>query len=153
VHKTTFPINSYVLVKPEVEPANKLDAPWLGPYLITERFERREGDVYRCLHLSTNREFDFRVDRLNPFYFDDAATLHETATLDNQQYEVESVVRHRFVGAHTVNNLQLEIKWLGYDELQWQHYNDSNTGLKEVDVVHEYLRRTRLAKFIPAKFK
>ena len=151
--KTSFPINSYVLVKPEVEPADKLTPPWLGPYLITERFERREGDIYRCLHLSTNREFDFRVDRINPFYYDDDATLRQIAMLDQQQYEVELVARHRFVGAHIARNLQIEVKWLGFDELRWQQFSDSSTGLKEVAVVHEYLRRNKLARFIPSKFK
>jgi hypothetical protein len=149
--KTTFPIHSYVLVKPEVEPTNKLAPRWLGPYLVTHRFDRREGDVYRCLHLSTNREFDFRVDRINPFYFDNDAVLNETAQLDNEQYEIESVLRHRFNGTNTAKNLQLEIKWMGYDEPQWQQY--SQNGLNEVELVHEYLRRHKLARFIPNKFR
>jgi hypothetical protein len=149
--KTTLPINSYVLVKPEVNPTNKLALRWLGPYLITQRFNRREGDVYRCLHLSTNREFDFRVDRINPFYFDNDAILHETAQLDSEQYEIESVLRHRFNGSHAAKNLQIEIKWMGYDEPQWQQFNQG--GLNEVDIVHEYLRRHRLTKFIPQKFR
>ena len=149
--KTIFPIDSYVLVKPEVTSNNKLAPQWLGPYLITQRFERREGDVYRCLHLSTNREFDFRVDRLNPFYFDDDAALHEIAQLDNEQYEIESVLRHKFDGQQTAKNLQLEIKWIGYDTPQWQNFNQG--GLNEVDIVHEYLRRYQLTKLIPHKFR
>jgi hypothetical protein len=149
--KTTFPVNSYVLVTPEVPSANKLAAPWLGPYQILQRFERTEGDVYRCLHLSTNHEFDFRVDRLNPFYFDDDAVLHDTAQLDQEQYEIEAIVRHRFNGTHTAKNLQLEIKWIGYDETEWQQYSEG--GLNEVGIVHEYLRRHNLAKFIPPRFK
>ena len=151
ISKTIFPVSSYVLVKPEVAPTNKLAPQWLGPYLITQRFERREGDVYRCLHLSTNREFDFRVDRINPFFFDDDAALHETAELDNEQYEVESVLRHKFTGLQTAKNLQLEIKWIGYDTPQWQNFNHG--GLNEVDIVHEYLRRYQLSKLIPHKFR
>ena len=34
--KTVFPIDSYVLVKPEVPSDNELTAPWLGPYQITK---------------------------------------------------------------------------------------------------------------------
>jgi len=151
--KTIFPVSSYVLVKPEVEPVDKLAPRWLGPYLITQRFERREGDVYRCLHLSTNKEFDFRVDRINPFYYDDDAGLHETAMLDHEQYEIEAVISHRFIGTQTAKNLRLVIKWLGYEETQEQDFGDSTTGLKEVGVVHEYLRRHKLTKFIPDKFK
>ena len=139
------------MVKPEVDPTNKLAPRWLGPYLITQRFNRREGDVYRCLHLGSNREFDFRVDRINPFYFDNDAVLHETAQLDSEQYEIESVLRHRFNGSHIAKNLQIEIKWMGYDEPQWQQFNQD--GLNEVDIVHEYLRRHRLTKFIPQRFR
>ena len=106
--KTVFSIDSYVLVKPEVSLTNKLAPPWLRPYLITDRFER-QGDVYRCLHLNTNKEFDFRVDRLNPFYFDD------------------------------------------YDDTQWQPFMEGD--LNNVDVVHEYLRRNKLSKYIPTKFR
>jgi hypothetical protein len=149
--KTTFPINSYVLVEPEVPPTNKLSPKWLGPFQILERLERPEGDVYRCLHLSTNKEFDFRVNRLNPFYFDDDAVLHDTAQLDHEQYEVEAVVHHRYNGAHTAKNLVLDIKWLGYEQTEWQAYSEG--GLNEVDVVHEYLRRHNMAKYIPPRFK
>jgi hypothetical protein len=149
--KTIFPINSYVLVKPETEPSDKLAPRWLGPYLITERFERKEGDVYRCLHLSTNKEFDFRVDRLDPYYTYDETSLHETATLDNEQYEVESIIRHRFNGSQSATNLQLDVKWLGYDQTGWQPY--IGNGLNEVGTVHDYLRQNKLARFIPSKFR
>jgi hypothetical protein len=40
---------------------------------------------------------------------------------------------------------------MGYDEPQWQQFNQG--GLNEVDIVHEYLRRHRLTKFIPQKFR
>jgi hypothetical protein len=151
--KTVFPLNSYVLVKPEVPSDNKLTAPWLGPYQITKHFERREGDVYRCLHLATNREFDFRVDRLKVFLYNDEDVLHNTALLDKQQYEVETVLRHRFKGAQTGKNLEVEIKWLGYTEPQWQPYGTGSATLSEVGIVHEYLRQHNLHKLIPTRFR
>ena len=149
--KTTFAVHSYVLVQPEVKPNDKLAPQWLGPYQILEHIEKREGDLYRCLHLSTNREFTFRVNQLNPFYFDDDAVLHQTAQLDHEQYEIEAVIQHRYNGSHTIKNLQLEIKWMGYDETEWQNYSEG--GLNEVDVVHEYLRRHKMVRFIPPRFK
>ena len=149
--KTTFEVHSYVLVQPEVPPNDKLAPQWLGPYQILELIERREGDLYRCLHLSTNREATFRINQLNPFYFDDDAVLHQTAQLDQEQYEIESVVQHRFNGPHTIKHLQLEIKWIGYEKTEWQNYSEG--GLNEVDVVHEYLRRHKMVRFIPPRFK
>ena len=115
------------------------------------RFARQQGDVYRCLHLSTNKEFDFRVDRLEPYYTADETSLHDTAMLDNESYEVESVLRHKFIGPRTVSNLQLEIKWLGYQQPEWQQYNAN--GLNKVGIVHDYLRSHQLAKFIPQGFR
>jgi hypothetical protein len=149
--KTVFPVQSYVLAKPEREPTSKLAPQWLGPFQITQRFERREGDVYRCVHLSTNKEFDFRVDRLEPYYTYDESTLHDTAMLDDESYEIESVLQHRFVGSQSSSNLQLEIKWLGYDSPEWQPF--SGNGLNAVGVVHEYLRQHKLSRFIPARFR
>ena len=149
--KTTFAVHSYVLVEPEVKPNDKLAPHWLGPYEVLKHIERREGDLYRCLHMSTNREFTFRVNQLNPFYFDNDAVLSETAQLDHEQYEIEEVIKHRFNGTPSAKNLQLEIKWIGYDETEWQNFNEG--GLNEVDLVHEYLRRYKMTRFIPARFK
>jgi hypothetical protein len=151
LNKTVFPVDSYVLVKPEVEPINKLAPRLLGPYLVEERFTRSEGDVYRCLHLSTNRQFDFRVDRLEPFFTYDETALHRTAMLDNESYEVEKVLQHTFDGHKSAKTLRLEIKWLGFDEPQWQPF--TGNGLNEVGVVHDYMRLNKLATFIPRKFQ
>jgi hypothetical protein len=149
--RTVFPVDSYVLVKSERGPTDKLAPRLLGPYLVEERFERPEGDVYRCLHLSTNRQFDFRVDKLEPFFMYDESVLHRTAMLDDESYEVESVTDYTFDGkSETAKNLQLCIKWLGYEETTWQSFD----GLQEVGIVHEFLRShgKALAKFIPKKF-
>jgi hypothetical protein len=150
--RTVFPIDSYVLAKPEREPTNKLAPRLLGPYLVTDRFPRGEGDVYRCLHLSTNQSFDFRIDRLTPYFTFDESSLHKTAMLDDESYEVEAVIAHRFNGPATAKHLQLRIKWLGFDDPQWQNYISTDGGLKEVGIVHEYLRSRQLARLIPARF-
>jgi hypothetical protein len=150
--KTVFPIDSYVLVKPEVAPTDKLAPRWYGPYLITERFSRQEGDVYRCLHLSSNKEYDFRVDRLEPYYTYDDTAIHQTAMLDDESFEVEAVLAYEFDGPHKASNLKLEIKWLGYHQPEWQKFS-GKTGLSSVGIVHEFLRRNGLSRFIPAKFR
>ena len=150
--RTIFPVDSYVLAKPEREPTSKLAPRLLGPYLVTDRFPRGEGDVYRCLHLSTNQSFDFRVDRLTPYFTTDEASLRATAMLDDESYEVEAVLDHRFRGQTTAKNLQLHIKWLGYEETQWQNYISTGCNLNEVGIVHEYLRSHQLARFVPARF-
>jgi len=71
--------------------------------------------------------------------------------LDDESYEVEAVINHRFLGKNSAANLQLEVKWLGYDQSEWQPY--SGNGLNAVGVVHDYLRQHRLSRFIPSKFQ
>jgi hypothetical protein len=151
--KTIFPDHSYVLAKPEVGPADKLTPPWLGPYQITSRLERPEGDVYTVVHVATNQQFDFRVDRLKQFDFDPNLTrTYDTAAMDFQGDIVESVLGHKFTGAHTASNLQLRLKWLGAPEVDWYPFSDS---LADVGIVHEYFRRhpQKLSKFIPSKYQ
>jgi hypothetical protein len=151
--KTIFPDHSYVLAKPEVGPADKMTPPWLGPFQITSRLDRPEGDVYTVIHVATNQQYDFRVDRLKPFDFDPQLTRpFDTAAMDFQGDIVESVLAHRFVGPHTAKNLQLRIKWLGSPDVDWFPFSDS---LADVGIVHEYFRRfpTKLVKFIPTKYQ
>ena len=111
---TIFPDNSYVLAQPEVGPANKLSPIWLGPYQIIERYSRQEGDVYRVVHLATNKQFDFRVDRLKLFEFDpNFVDPTQVAILDANLYIVEAIIRHRKTGANSLNSLEIFVKWLG----------------------------------------
>jgi hypothetical protein len=150
--KTVFPLDSFVLAKPEAGPVDKLAPRWLGPYKVVQKFERPEGDIYRCLHLSTNQEYDFRVDRLDPYYSFDESGVRAAADLDNEAYEVETVLQHRFAGAaKTKQTLQLYIKWLGYEAPTWQPYIGND--LDKVGICHEYLRRHGMSKFIAARYQ
>ena len=49
-----------------------------------------------------------------------------------------------------VNTLQFEIKWLGYDDSynSWEPWKN----IRDVAVVHDYLRTNNLGKLIPKKF-
>jgi hypothetical protein len=143
--KTVFPIDSYVLAKPEKGPDEKTSPRWLGPYVILERMSRDQGDIYRCQHLSTGKIFDFRIDRLEPYYTYDDSNLHDVA------YEVETVLDHRFNGEHKPAFLQLRVKWIGYHEPSWEPFRGN--GLDKVGIVHEYLRSHRMISYIPQQFK
>ena len=148
-NKTIFAEDSYVLAKPEAGPTDKLEPPWLGPYQIISRLDRPEGDVYTVIHMATNKQYDFRVDRLKQFDFDPHLTRpFDAAALDFQGDVVESVLGHKFSGPHTAENLRLKLKWLGDPNIDWYPFTDS---LSEVGIVHEYFRRfPKLEKFIPS---
>jgi hypothetical protein len=149
--KTVFPLQSYVLARSEVGPDNKLSPRWLGPYVVLNRLYRPEGDVYTCQHLSTGRTFDFRIDRLEPYFTYDESSLHDTATLDSEAYQVESILQHRFNGSHSPACLQLYVKWIGYTEPSWEPFRGNE--LDKVSHVHTYLRAHRMSSYIPKKFK
>jgi len=147
---TIFPDNSYVLAMPEIGRANKLSPTWLGPYQILERYSRPEGDIYRVLHLATNKRFDFRVDRLKIFEFDpNFLDPIQVAVLDDNTYIVESIIKHRKNGINSITNLDLYVKWLGYPEPTWNPASD----FKDNAIFHEYCRRNRMITLIPAKYK
>jgi hypothetical protein len=148
---TIFPDNSYVLAMPEIGRANKLSPTWLGPYQIVERYSRPEGDVYRVVHLATNKRYDFRVDRLKLFDFDpNFVDPTAVAILDDNMYIVESILKHRRIGGvNLISNLELHVKWLGYPEPTWNKASD----LKDNAIFHEYCRKNRMISLIPAKYK
>jgi hypothetical protein len=149
--KTVLPIKSYVLAKPEAGPENKLSPRWLGPYVILERQIRAEDDVYTCQLLSSSKIFDFRIDRLDPYYTYDESTLHDTASLDEEAYEVEAIIRHTHTGVIGPATLKLWVKWIGFPVATEEPYRGN--GLDKVAIVHEYLRRNKMTSYISSKFK
>ncbi len=167
--KTVFPPNSYVLAKAETGPTDKLSPPWLGPFIIEQREDRREGDVYTCRHLGTQEVFTYRIDRLKPFYFESEADLLRASLLDDHQFEIEAIMDHRFSSSNdsqsekTTSNskkrrkdapqLELKVKWLGYDEPTWEPFKGTDSSLESVGLVHEYLRRHKMSDRIPQRFR
>ena len=144
-----FPLNVYVAVAREVP--DKMKPTWLGPYLIVHREPRLEGDIYTCRNTATGKDQDFRVERLRIWDHDENdVTPDEVVHMDQQAFIVEAVLDHRFNGHKTAANLQLLIKWLGYEDPEWQTYE---TSTRKLGLVHDYLRQHRLARFIPSVFK
>ena len=148
---TVFPIRSYVLVQPENGPTDKLSPRLLGPYQIIEKYSRKQGDVYECQHLATNKIESFHVKLLTEYKFDDSSNLIDAATHDSEYFLVEMVLNHRFKNKDkSTKNLELLIKWVGNDLPEWQPYS---TTLKKVEKVHDYLYNNRLATHVPTAFK
>jgi hypothetical protein len=125
INKTEFPIQSYVLVQPEQGPADKLSPRLRGPYLVLHKRVRKEGDVYTCQHLSTNKIEDFHVKLLTSFNYDDTKTNPlEVATHDDEYHIVEAVLEHKFKNkGNKTRDLLLKIKWLSEDSPEWVSYD------------------------------
>jgi hypothetical protein len=112
---------------------------------------RKEGDVYTCQHLSTNKIEDFHVKLLTSFDYDDTKTNPlEVANHDDEYHIVEAVLEHKFKNkGNKTRDLLLKIKWLSEDSPEWVSYDT----LKKVEIVHDYLYNNRLATHVPNAFK
>ena len=121
---------------------------------------REEGDVYTVLDLVTNKELSFHVKLLHPFQYDVMRTsIEEVATVEKQFFTVENVVTHRWKEEQLAmtqkgqnsNNLELLIKWAGYDIPEWNRYDDAS--IKKVQEVINYLELHNLKHLIPQQFR
>ena len=160
---TVFPINSFVTAaweNDEHRPPTKLHNVRRGPFRVLQKLTREEGDVYIVLDLVTNKEHTFHVKLLHPFHYDETKTnIEEVATVEKQFFTVESVVSHRWKDnelaktqkGQTPNNIELQIKWAGYEIPEWNRYNDAS--IKKVQVVIDYLEQNNLRHLIPPQYR
>jgi hypothetical protein len=100
------------------------------------------------------------VKLLHPFQYDPNRTdIVEVATVEKQFFTVESVLAHRWRNKNvaqdrkgqTTDNLELQIKWVGYEIPEWNRYNDAS--IKKVQVVMNYLEHNNLNHLIPRHFR
>jgi hypothetical protein len=160
---TEFPINSFVTAayeNDEHRPPTKLHPRRRGPFKILKKISREEGDVYTCLDLVTHKEHNFHVKLLHPFQYDVLRTnVEEVANTEKQYFTVESVVSHRWNNpelaltskGRLAKNLELEIKWLGYDKPEWNRYNEAS--IKKVKEVIDYLDQNNLSYLTPIQYR
>jgi transposase InsO family protein len=147
---TEFPINSYVLVNYENEDKkapSKLHTYLRGPLRVVSI----QGSVYTLQNLVTNKLEDFHVSLLHPFVYD--ATRDNPRLIaqhDEDFFDIERIIEHRFTGeksdAKKKSNLELKILWTGYAVADWQSWSKD---LAKNRIVHEYLERHKLKRFIP----
>jgi hypothetical protein len=151
-------VGSIVLVhyeNDERKPHNKLDPILRGPYKVISvdtREQQQRGAIYTCRHLATNKVEDFHVTLLQPFNYDpEVVDPIQIAMVDQQLYEVGQVLDHVFEGSgpQTKTNLKFHIQWKGYDVPTWEIY----AAVSKVELVHNYLKKNKLAKFIPSAYK
>jgi len=160
---TEFPINSYVTAayeNDEHKPPSKLHPRRRGPFRVISKTQREEGDVYTCQDLITRKNHDFHVKLLHPFIYDNMRTnLVEVATRENQYFIIEKVIGHRWKDPQKAlsrkgqipSNLELHIKWQGYEEPEWNRYDEPS--IKKVHQVIQYLKDNTLQHLIPPQLR
>jgi len=152
--KTEYAIGDYVLIAYEKDghkPPSKLHPILRGPCRIVNKVSRSEGDIYTVQHLDSTKLEDFHVKLIRKFHHDarfvDPISI---ATSDNQTFEVERILNHRFTTKKQIkSSMEVLVQWVGYKETTWEPYANVAT----VAIFHEYLRKHGLARLLRDGFK
>ena len=154
ISELNFPINSYVLVVPEISPKSKLHTVLLGPLRVVSKQTRgNKPSIYTCEDLITSKLQDFNVKLLRPFHYDsERVNPIQIALSDRQEFVIERVISHNFnpIDSKKPSDLYFTIKWIGENE---PTVDEPWSNVNGIGVVHDYLIANKMRTYIPAKYK
>jgi hypothetical protein len=145
---TVYPPNSFVLVKYRKRlPPTRLHTNWHGPMRVISN----NKSIHTLLDLITGKEKEYHVYDIKPFEFDPLKTdPTDVARHDYLEFFVERVLSMSG-NPKRLNSLRFMIKWVGYDETH--NSEEPWKNLRDLEILHTYLRDNGLEKIIPVKFK
>jgi len=146
---TSYDIGEYVLVAyPETllgdRPPNKLMPLRKGPMKVIDK----DIDAYTVLDLVTRRAEVIHLSRMFPFLCDATKIDPENIALrDREEFVVGEILDDTIDLSLPTKLWKFLVLWKGYDiqEASWVSWNN----LKEVGVLHQYMRTKRLGRYIP----
>jgi transposase InsO family protein len=148
VKPTEFAHGSYVLVKYRAgAPPTRLNMYWRGPLKVISNNQSE----YLLFDLVQNKQKSYHASDMKPFIFDPLQTDPlDIARRDYLEFFIEKVL-DMTGDPNKVTTLKFLIKWLGYDDTHnsWEPYKE----VRDVEVLHTYLRTNNLSKIIPKKFR
>ena len=144
----TFPSGTFVLVQdPEGTNKPKLLPPHPGPYEVMGHVR----DGYEVRNLVDNGVKPVHISRLRKFRYDPIHTDPvEVALQDNEEFVVEKILGHQG-NINDKTNMRFLVQWKGYGEESnsWEPWYDQGTGLRDNEVLHQYLREHKWGFAIP----
>jgi hypothetical protein len=145
---TVYPPNSFVLVRYRTgSPPTRLHTYWHGPMRVLSN----NKSIHTLLDLITGKEKDYHVYDIKPFKFDPLKTdPTDVERHDYLEFYVERVLSMTG-NPKRLHSLRFMIKWVGYDETHNSEEPWSN--LRDLEILHTYLRNNGLQRIIPLKFK
>ena len=149
--KTVYRVGEYVYVElPKsaygTARKEKFDVERKGPFRVT-RVD--EDDMYLIMNTNSGREEPHHVKRLSPAEFDeDRDDPAELARRTEMLWVIERVISHRGK-FEKKKELFFKIKWMGYKEPTEELW----AKVRDTEELHAYLRRKKLERWIPDKFK
>ena len=144
-----FRPNSFVLVQyPKtvmgIRAPTKLHPHWKGPMRVISN----KGAEYTLRDLVQDKNISVHISRLKEFEYD---PLHHDplaiAAKDNEEDEVESIIRHHTGNPKRKTSMDFLVRWKGYDESEdlWLPWSELRTN----NALHTYLRQNGMEKLIP----
>ena len=109
------------------------------------------GSKYTLKNLVTDKNEDYHISKLKPFYFDptkfDPTAI---ANKDQQMVIVEDILDMRGNPKYK-KELYFLVKWKGVDEREntWEKYSN----LRDNEILHRFLISNKLKRLILRKFK
>ena len=148
---TEYAEGSYVLLRfPDDDihkgSMGKLKLPLKGPMLVS----RVNGDKYTLQDITTGKNHEVHISRLQPFFYDDTKyDPSDIARKDLDEEEVELVLDHT-THVHK-SKMEFRVRWTGYDEshdlwLQWRYLRDNPK-------LHKYLFNNGRQNLIPREHR
>jgi hypothetical protein len=145
---TEFPINSYVLVAyPHTRMGQRPPIKTMTPYRGPMRVILCHDSTYLIQDLVTQKTEQVHVSLLKKFEYDPTLVDPvEVAMHDTKEYVVESILGH--TGSFDdKSTLKFQVRWKGYGPQDDTFEPWDN--VKHNIYLHEYLRRNKLARYIP----
>ena len=134
-----FEAGQYVVILWNVKPAGKLKPKWRGPLQVIRQESTR---TYVCLDLISKKEIDVDIGNMKLFHLERATDPIDIAIVDKDEYRVDHIVAHRFIGKRkgnkTYGSFQYRIRWEGYDPKDdtWEDYKT----IKDTEAFELYSR-------------
>jgi transposase InsO family protein len=145
---TTYSPDSFVLVRyRKGAPPSRLHTNWRGPMRVISN----NKSIHMLLDLITNKEVAYHVYDIKPFIFDPRQTNPiDVARHDYLEFFVENILSMKGIPKR-LTSLHFLVKWVGYDETHnsWEPW----VNLRDLSILHTYLRDNGLEHIIPFKFK
>jgi hypothetical protein len=147
--RTQYPPDAYVLVQyREGSAPSRLHTPWKGPLRVISGADSK----YLLLDLITNKEKDYHVSDMKPFFFN-PLTIDpiDVARKDYLEFFVEAILDHKGTKKSKKGILEFYIKWLGYDNEfnTWEPY----ANVRDMKICHDYLTSHDMKNHVPHKFR
>ena len=147
--RTEYAPNSYVLViYREVSAPTQLHTQWKGPLKVLSG----SNSKYILLDLITNKEKEYHVHHMKPFFFNPLSTNPiDVASRDYLEHVLEAIIDHKRNKRSRRPDLEFLCKWQGYDDdfNTWEPF----ANVRDTQVFHDYLVLHGMLKFIPPKFR